>query len=207
MDKEQFMQNIYSKDKELNAFLNNKFRVSKNGTTQSNVEKNIDSLKDLSEIEKKITKARLKQFEEVHDVSKSFPTKIALTGAILAAVYFITNFIFNTSKYLKDNEFPGVWNVLKNGDSQYYPFLFIIICIFIGIVLFLIFNTEIYSSDKYRATAIYANALLADALNVEKEDSTKDIESEKVEDKNEIETFSEVVETADSDLEKESPEK
>lgn len=203
MDKEQFMQNIYSKDKELNAFLNNKFRVSKNGTTQSNVEKNIDSLKDLSEIEKKITKARLKQFEEVHDVSKSFPTKIALTAAILTAVYFITNFIFNISKNLKDNEFPGVWNVLKNGDSQYYPFLFVIICIFIGIVLFLMFNTGIYNSNKYRATAIYVNALLADALNVDKEDSTKDNESEKTEDEKEIENFSEIVETADSETEKE----
>lgn len=203
MEKEQFMNAVYSKDKELNTFLKNNFFVSENGTTQSNVEKNIDSLKDLSEIEKKITKARLKQFEEVHDVSKSFPTKIALTGAMLAVVYFITTFMFNTSKGLKDNEFPGVWNVLKNGDSQYYPFLILIVCIFLGLVLFLILNTGIYSSNKYRATAIYANALLADVLNVEKEDSAKDIESEKVEDKNEIETFSEVVETADSETEKE----
>lgn len=190
MDKKQFMENIYSKNKKLNAFLNNEFCFSenntKNDTYKSNVEKNIDSLKGLSELEKKIAKARLKQFEEVHDVSKSFPTKIALLGAMLAVVYFITTFIFNTSKGLKDNEFPGVWNVLKNGDSQYYPFLFLIICIFLGLVLFLILNTGIYNSNKYRATAIYVNALLADALDVEKEDSTKHTESEKFEDEKEL---------------------
>ncbi|HZG12697.1 MAG TPA: hypothetical protein VEZ91_11940 [Kurthia gibsonii] len=207
MDKKQFMEAIYSEDKELNTFLNNEFcfreNNTKNDTYKSNVEGNIDSLKGLSELEKKIAKSRLKQFEEVHDVSKSFPTKIALVGAMLATVYFITNFILRTSKDLRDNGLPNLWNVLKSGDFQYYHLIVIPISIFLGLVLFLILNKGIYNSNKYRRTAIYVNALLADALDVEKEDSTKDTESKKTEDEKEIENFSEIVETADSETEKE----
>lgn len=188
MDKKQFMQNIYSKDKELNAFLNNKFRVSKNDTSQSDVEKNINSLKDLSELEKKIAKARLIQLEENNDVSKFFPSIIAITAALLVVINTISSWIIKGAdlKIIDQKErIKESGNSLSNFDSLTIltEELFSLLPVLITALILIIYLTYKFSKNSnHRSTAVYINALLADTLNVEKEDSTKRTESEKSED-------------------------
>lgn len=188
----QFANAVCSKDKKLNIFLKKHFYISDKypdgSKTLSQVSRKNGFVKEMSAIEKRVTKARLKQLEENNDTSKSFPSIIS----IIAALLFIINVIVNMG---------GDKNSNASSIETLVPALIIAIILCVSLVF------SLTRRFNFRETAIYMNSLLADALNVEKEDSTKDIESEKVEDNNEIETFSEVVETADSDLEKESPEK
>lgn len=170
MDKEQFMQNIYSKDKELNAFLNNKFRVSKNGTTQSNVEKNIDSLKDLSEIEKKIAKARLIQLEENNDVSKFFPSIIAITAALFVVINTISIWIIKGVDLKISDQKQKIkesGNSLKDFDSLAIlkeDIILLLPAVTIAIVLIVYLSYKISKNINYRNTAIYTNSLLQETL-------------------------------------------
>lgn len=188
MDKKRFMNAIYNKDKKLNTFLKNNFFVSENNleddTIQPDVGGNIDSLKDLSELEKKIAKARLIQLEESNDVSKFFPSMISIVAALLFSINILVN--INDEKKL---------DLLDK--------LIFLVPLIIAVLLCVLLVYSLQIRFNFRETAIYMSSLLADALNVEKEDSTKDTESKKTEDEKEIENFSEIVETADSETEKE----
>lgn len=185
----QFANAVCSKDKKLNIFLKKHFYISDKypdgSKTLSQVSRKNSFVKEMSAIEKRVTKARLKQLEESNDVSKFFPAIISIVAALLFSINVVVN-------------------MNNKGNWSAPSMLFLGIALIIAVILCVFLVCFVQRRFGFRETAIYMNSLLADALNVEKEDSTKDVESEKTEDENEIETFSEVVETADSDLEKES---
>lgn len=186
MDKEQFMQNIYSKDKELNAFLNNKFRVSKNDTSQSDVEKNIDSLKVLSELEKKIAKARLIQLEENNDVSKFFPSLIAIIAALLLSINIISGWVIDTAKIEETNkkEEVAAEKTETEGESSsnseilskiQNPLILLSIAVILAIGLIIWYTIKLKSIYSHRSIAIYINSLLEDTLTNKKQELESEV--------------------------------
>lgn len=152
-----FMLAIVDKEKETMKFLDANFREIANNINeksmniefQSQLDK-INEIKALSEIEKQIAKARLKELVEANDASKSLPTNMA----IIASVLFTCNMLLN-SKYLKDvniNEFFLWWILFLIGA---------LICI---VAYYL------KKHINYRKTAIYISELLEDSLKTTNED-------------------------------------
>lgn len=186
MDKKQFMQNIYSKDKELDTFLNNKFCVSKNDTSLSDVEKNIDSLKDLSELEKKIAKARLIQLEENNDVSKFFPVLIAIIAALLLSIDIISGWVIDTNKIEETNkkeEVAAEETRTEEGSSSnskilskiQNPLFFLSIAVILAIGLIIWYTIKLKRIYSHRSIAIYINSLLEDTLTNKKQELESEV--------------------------------
>lgn len=172
--KKRFMQKIYSKDKELNEFLVRNFYIvnrnkpnrrdrfkkifTKDYTTkhhtQHEVDRKVNLLKQLTDGEKKVAKARLKQFEEDNDVTKFSSIQLVILAGLF--VMLKSDIIFQRGK-----EDGGIWWVL----------FIVILFILIG---YLHVTHTFTTGRNYRKTAIYCNSLLEDVLTVEKETVTKD---------------------------------
>lgn len=157
--KKEFMKKISSSDKELNVFLESTFYVdpieSKNKfSSQSEVEQSINSLNNLTNGEKKVAKARLKQFEEDNDVTKSSAIQLVILGGVFVIV--------NSSAIVESGKLNGFfWFVL-----------FVVIALISLGYTYIVFALRF--GRNYRKTAIYCNSLLEDVLTVEKETVTKD---------------------------------
>ncbi|MEB7771436.1 BA5345 family protein [Kurthia gibsonii] len=184
--KEDFKKAVYSEDKELDNFLNNKFCVSKNDTSLSDVEKNIDSLKDLSELEKKVAKARLKQFEEDNDVSKFFPVLIAIIAALLLSIDIISGWVIDTTKIEETNkkeEVAAEETGTEEGSSSnskilskiQNPLFLLSIAVILAIGLIIWYTIKLKRIYSHRSIAIYINSLLEDTLTNKKQELESEV--------------------------------
>lgn len=148
-----FMLAIVGKEKKSIDFMNIKFRKVFNKIPEEDLPKKlklqknrIGYINNLSDIEKRIVKARLKELVETNDASKSLPTNMAIVASIL----FICNMLFN----LADIE-----------DINSITFLFLLLLCG-SVVLILIVNHHLNKLINYRKTAIYLNELLEDVLKI-----------------------------------------
>lgn len=171
---EKFMKSIYSNDKKLNKFLSSNFyiinpykldcqnifkkiftRDSKmNRHEQYQVNDKVDLLKKLSDGEKKVAKARLKQLEEDNDV-----TKFSSVQLVILAGLFV---MLKSDVVFRD----------ENNQGVFWWVLFIVILSILFGYLYVVFTST--AGRNYRKTAIYCNSLLEDVLTVEKETVTED---------------------------------
>lgn len=214
MEKEQFMNAVYSKDKELNTFLKNNFFVSENNTENdtilSDVGGNIDSLKELSELEKKIAKARLIQLEESNDVSKFFPSLVAIVAALLLAINIISGWVIGAANLEATNleatnekekteteevkaEKTKKEETEKEEESSSNSEIFLktqntlfvlSIAVILAIGLIIWYTFKLTSLDSHRRIAIYINALLEESLNNKKQELEPSLEVNNNESKN-----------------------
>lgn len=156
--KKEFMKKISSSDKELNVFLESTFYVdpieSKNKfSSQSEVEQSINSLNNLTDGEKKVAKARLKQFEEDNDVTKFSNIQLVILGGLFVIV--------NSLVIVESEKLNGFFWVV----------LFVVIASILLGYTYIVFTFRF--GRTYRKTAIYCNLLLEDVLTVEKRNCYK----------------------------------
>lgn len=190
MDKKQFMNAIYGKDKELNEFLLRNFYIinrnkpnwrdrfkkifTKDYTTKRHTQREVDRkvklLEQLTVGEKKVAKARLKQLEENNDVSKFFPSIIAITAALFVAINTISTWIIKAVDLKISDQKQKIkesGNSLKDFDSLAIlkeDIFLLLPAVTIAIVLIVYLSYKISKNSNYRNTAIYTNSLLQETL-------------------------------------------
>lgn len=153
--KQDFMKVVRSKDKKLFKFGKEHFYLNTEDSQKEfdDFNENVDSLKELTVEEKRLAKARLKQFEEDNDISKTLPSSIAIIAALLIFIRFIVSFEFN-----------GPWASI------------LIVIVAISLLIISV-STTLYRGRNYRRLAIYLNSLLEENLKYEQKESKVESDS------------------------------
>lgn len=144
-----FMLNIQKKDKEFYEFGRENFylNASDNEIEINELNTKVDSLKKLTVQEKRLAKARLKQFEEDNDLSKTLPSTIAIIAAILVFIRMLILFDSNLVTQVIFLAFAGVG------------------------VLIISASVSLYTGRNYRRLGVYLNSLLAENLKYESKET------------------------------------
>lgn len=190
--KKDFMQKIYGSYRGLNKFLISNFyidpdklgwrkimmkmKLRKKRSKQEEVEENIAFLNSLTDGQKRVAKAKLKQLEENNDVSKIFPSIIAITAALLVVINTISRWIIKGADLKISDQKERIkesGNSLMNFDSLAIlkEELGLMLSTFlIAIVLIIYLTYKLSKNSNHRSTTIYINSLLEDVLTIKEQE-------------------------------------
>ena len=119
------------KDKEFKKFIDKNFKSSK----IDDINTNLNALRAMNSNQQLLVKARAKQFEEINDPSKYFPSLLAITGIVI-----------------------GMYTLIReqSNNSDLFVIISIIVIAFLGIGVTWLFTKTILM----RSTAVYFNSIV-----------------------------------------------
>ncbi len=137
--RQDFLEKMGQGDRMLNTFLKENFFAT-NEEERKQIQMNCTYLEALDDYDKRISKAKLKQFEQSNDISKYFPVIIALITVMVGLLAILSKSVIKSSEVMP---------------------LVIFGVEFLGVIAFICIIVKLIRDSKQnRDTGIYINSLL-----------------------------------------------